>query len=294
MYLASRSPQRKALLEALGIGFEIVLPDYDELDEWGLLPAQQVEEHSRGKSLSVVDRITPLEPGRPVLGVDTLVYAGGRALGKAHDETTAREYLSHMSGKIHVVYSGITLVSVADTPDDTWQSFTDPGHLPFSHPERSEGTRPGGDCGNGAGGMAPGDHSSLPHGRTAEDESHPGRSEGSRSGSNEISSSGEDEYDLMPFSGEIEEIAGQPVLVDTRHATTEVQFSRLSAAEIDAYIGTGEWRERAGAYAIQGCASAFVEEVRGDYTNVVGLPVPLLVEMLRNIGLWPPAAWANG
>jgi len=220
VYLASKSPQRKALLEALGLDFEIVLPDYDEVDEAGLLPAQLVEQHSRGKALSVAARVAPLMPGRPVLGVDTLVYAGGRALGKAHDEATAREYLRCMSGQVHVVYSGITLVSA----------------LPQGHAEHEE---------------------------------------------------------LYNLTGEIETVAGQEVVIDTRHATTDVRFARIDDAEIDAYIATGEWRERAGAYAIQGRASAFVEEVAGDYTNVVGLPVPLMVEMLRETGLWPPREWGS-
>lgn len=86
---------------------------------------------------------------------------------------------------------------------------------------------------------------------------------------------------------------GEGILARTEHAATNVHFAAIPAAEIETYIAGGEWRERAGAYAIQGRASAYVEGIDGDYTNVVGLPVPLLVKMLRDIGLWPPAGWSK-
>ncbi len=59
----------------------------------------------------------------------------------------------------------------------------------------------------------------------------------------------------------------------TRSVTTSVSFKRLSTAEIDAYIAGDEWRDKAGAYAIQGRAGAFVKGINGSYSNVVGLPL---------------------
>jgi septum formation protein len=64
-------------------------------------------------------------------------------------------------------------------------------------------------------------------------------------------------------------------------AATEVCFRRLDEATIDWYVRSGEWRERAGGYAIQGRGAALVSAIHGDYTNVVGLPVATL------LGLWP-------
>jgi septum formation protein len=69
---------------------------------------------------------------------------------------------------------------------------------------------------------------------------------------------------------------------------TEVRVRPLVDAEIDWYVGTGEWRDRAGGYAIQGAGAAIVEGIMGDYTTVVGLPVPALAAMLARRGLFPP------
>jgi septum formation protein len=60
---------------------------------------------------------------------------------------------------------------------------------------------------------------------------------------------------------------------------TRVRFSEMTDADIDWYIATGEPRGKAGAYAIQGSAALFIEEVQGDYFNIVGLPVRLVFKM---------------
>lgn len=64
-------------------------------------------------------------------------------------------------------------------------------------------------------------------------------------------------------------------------AATAVHFRALDEATIDWYVGSGEWRERAGGYAIQGRGMALIEAIDGDYSNVVGLPVATLLR------LWP-------
>ena len=65
------------------------------------------------------------------------------------------------------------------------------------------------------------------------------------------------------------------------HETTEVKFSAMSDEEIEWYVSTGEPMDKAGAYAIQGLGSRFIKEIRGDYFNVVGLPVRLLYELIN-------------
>jgi septum formation protein len=69
----------------------------------------------------------------------------------------------------------------------------------------------------------------------------------------------------------------------TTSATTRVRFRDLTPATLDWYVATGEWRERAGGYAIQGRGAALVAEIAGDYLNVVGLPVAALLELLPGI-----------
>jgi septum formation protein len=65
------------------------------------------------------------------------------------------------------------------------------------------------------------------------------------------------------------------------HELTRVRFASMSDAEIDWYISTGETADKAGAYAIQGRASLFIEEIEGDYWNIVGLPIRLVYKLMQ-------------
>jgi septum formation protein len=69
----------------------------------------------------------------------------------------------------------------------------------------------------------------------------------------------------------------------TAVAVTDVTFRALGEAWIDWYVATGEWRERAGGYAIQGRGAALVREIRGDYANVVGLPIAALLDLAPDL-----------
>ena len=174
--LASTSPQRRAILEQLGIPFEVVAPEYEEHDPPDADPVELVREHARGKARSVA------APHRLVLGVDTTVVVDGRLYGKASDEGEARAMLRALAGRAHEVLSGLCLIA--------------------------------------------------------------------------------DGEELV------------------EHDVTRVTFRPLSEAEIARYLATAEWRDRAGAYAIQGRGAALVERIEGDYLNVVGLPASLLVRLL--------------
>ena len=74
---------------------------------------------------------------------------------------------------------------------------------------------------------------------------------------------------------------------DTRVAETEVRMLPLSAQEIEWYVASGEPLDKAGAYAAQGIGAVFIESIHGSYTNVVGLPLATLFQMLRRAGMDP-------
>jgi septum formation protein len=67
------------------------------------------------------------------------------------------------------------------------------------------------------------------------------------------------------------------------YESTRVRFSEMSRAEIEWYVDTGEPMDKAGAYAVQGGAALFIEEIRGDYFNIVGLPIRLVYELSRKV-----------
>jgi septum formation protein len=69
--------------------------------------------------------------------------------------------------------------------------------------------------------------------------------------------------------------------VRSRLVETIVRFKRLEAAEVDAYLASGEWQGKAGGYAIQGRAAAFVAYISGSYSNVVGLPLFETEQLLK-------------
>jgi septum formation protein len=178
LLLASRSPQRRAILEQLGVPFEVVLPQFEEARTDAAGPEATVRENARGKARSVAG----VAAERPVLGVDTEVVVEGRVFGKPGNASEAEAMLEALAGRTHEVVSGLCL--------------------------------------------------------------------------------------LTPGWEEVE------------HQVTRVSFRELDARDLAAYIGTGEWEGRAGAYAVQGRGAALVERIEGDYLNVVGLPAALLVRLL--------------
>jgi septum formation protein len=178
LLLASTSPQRQAILEQLGIPYEVTAPDYVEHDPPDAEAIELVREHAVGKARSVAAHAGD----RPVLAVDTAVSLDGTIFGKPANATDAERMLEALAGKTHVVVSGLCLL----TPG--WEVV--------------------------------------------------------------------------------------------EHESTRVVFRPLTPRDLAAYLAHGEWEGRAGAYAIQGRGAALVEELEGDYLNVVGLPAALLVRLL--------------
>jgi septum formation protein len=74
-------------------------------------------------------------------------------------------------------------------------------------------------------------------------------------------------------------------LMETRACTTKVYFRELTEDEIQQYVASGEPMDKAGAYAIQGGASRWTDRIEGEWSNVVGLPLSLVTDLLRTNGL---------
>jgi nucleoside triphosphate pyrophosphatase len=116
LLLASTSPQRRAILEQLGLPFDVVPPRYDEEPGRAASPVELVREHARGKARSVAH-----EAGdRPVLGVDTAVVVDGEVFGKPADAGEAERMLERLGGRTHAVVSGLCVVTPGweETLDD--------------------------------------------------------------------------------------------------------------------------------------------------------------------------------
>lgn len=76
--------------------------------------------------------------------------------------------------------------------------------------------------------------------------------------------------------------SAEPTVI-TAHEATEVDFKKMSAEEIERYVSTAEPYDKAGAYAVQGLAALYIKGIRGEYYNVVGLPVSLLYDIAGDI-----------
>jgi septum formation protein len=109
LLLASTSPQRRAILQQLGIPFDVIAPRYEEHDPSEGDAEELVRAHALGKARSVADEAE----GRPVLGVDTTVALGGRIYGKPTSAGDAERMLDELSGRTHAVVSGLCLVTAA-------------------------------------------------------------------------------------------------------------------------------------------------------------------------------------
>lgn len=182
--LASASPRRSELLESAGISFTVVSGDIDETPLPGEEPVAHVLRLAEGKAREVSSRAV----GRFFIGADTIVLCNNEIMGKPSDNADAARMLRAISGRVHQVITGFTVL----------------------------------------------DH-------------HTGRTV-------------------------------------SRVVSTDVAFKPLDDDEISAYVATGCPLDKAGAYAIQGGAAYMVARIDGSYTNVVGLPLCEVVEVLREMG----------
>ncbi|OHA18790.1 MAG: septum formation protein Maf [Candidatus Taylorbacteria bacterium RIFCSPHIGHO2_01_FULL_46_22b] len=183
LILASQSLGRRKVLEDAGFVFEVFPSNYIEDMTLPLLPHELATHLSRGKAQDVAQK----NPEAIVIGADTFVVYEGKLLGKPLTKENARKMLKLLSGSVHAMLSGLTVI-------------------------------------------------------------HAGR---------EI----------------------------TKLVETKIWFKSFSEKEIDEYVETGESLEKAGGYAYQGVGKKFVERIEGSETNILGLPIEVLKEVLQEFGV---------
>jgi septum formation protein len=181
LFLASSSPRRSELLSKAGFEFTVEPANVNETVLHGTPPMQIVEQLSSRKAKAVA----ALHPEDTIIGADTIVVFKGRIFGKPKDEEAAKKMLKLLSGNVHQVYTGYTVI----------------------------------------------------------------------------------QKDKFYCS----------------HEVTSVEFYSLTDDEINAYIASGEWKDKAGAYGIQGRGCLFVKRINGDFYNIMGLPVAKINRVLKRM-----------
>lgn len=176
--LASASPRRQELLAYITNEFKVMPSGVEEIVPKGLAAQKQPQYLSRLKACDIAKSY----PNDTVIGADTSVILGCEILGKPKDRDDARKMLLNLSGRVHKVITGCTVVK----------------------------------------------------------------------------------------NGEIKSFS----------VVSRVKFQKLSLAEIETYLDTDEPYDKAGSYAVQGRAGAFVQWIKGDYFNIVGLPIARLKKYL--------------
>ena len=110
VYLASRSPRRRDLLQQIGIGYRLLETQVDETPQAGEEPSAYVVRLAREKASAAQASLTG-QPVLPVLAADTAVVVDGRILGKPADRHECLQMLSLLSGRSHRVYTGVALAA---------------------------------------------------------------------------------------------------------------------------------------------------------------------------------------
>jgi len=183
--LASASPRRIELLHLLGVRFEIMPSQVEEAFMKGETPRQHVLRLSREKT----EKASAKHPDAWVMGADTIVLINGEVLGKPRTPEEAREMLCTLSGNIHTVYTGFTVIKKSTA------------------------------C------------------------------------------------------------------IISNAVESSVRFREIPEDEILWYIRSDEPYDKAGGYAVQGMGAFFIKEIHGSYTNVMGLPLCEVVDVMKGAGI---------
>ena len=150
--LASASPRRAALLSQVGIPFDVIPSGVEESFRSGVPVESEIERVARAKALHVATSGGLSSEHRAVLGADTAVVVDGEALGKPADASEALDMLRRLSGRTHLVVTGVALVwgdrwgpGVEDEPDriESWTTVTEVEFRPLLEDEIGSYVRSG-------------------------------------------------------------------------------------------------------------------------------------------------------
>lgn len=283
IYLASQSPRRRQLLDQIGVRFELLLPGADEdaealeQEQAGELPAAYVERVTRAKLAAALERLRRAGlPPAPILCADTTVALGRRIFGKPRDAADAMATLQQLAGRTHRV---ITAVAVAA-----------PSASASLAPVR-------------AGLAEAADHETVGHSAdrapAPEVAARSSVAEGARRDATAAATFDSANLGGAAASPRVAELPDDPKVGEAAKdaegvqpaisawvavSHSRVRFGSLSAAAIAAYVDSGEPFGKAGAYAIQSAAAAWIARIDGSYSGIMGLPLFETAQLLRHAG----------
>lgn len=114
--LGSSSPRRRDMLTAMGMNYELIKPDFDEMQQPGELPLDYVKRNSSSKADWVLERIASRTEDSVIICADTIVVLNGRVYEKPRDPGHARMMLGELCGKTHTVMTALTVVRTQPVP----------------------------------------------------------------------------------------------------------------------------------------------------------------------------------
>ena len=203
--LASASPRRRELLSQIGIEYEVI-PSKKEEVVTSAVPSEIVMELAKQKAEDIVLQVN--QPGKIVLGADTIVALDGEVMGKPKDEADAFSMISKLQDNAHQVYTGVSLSFLKENGEMLSRVFYE-------------------------------------------------------------------ETDVYVYPMSEEEIWEY---IHTKSSSNNPNVSKWDASRVPF-----ECEDKAGGYGIQGPFAAYIKGIKGDYNNVVGLPIGRVYQELKNL-----------
>jgi septum formation protein len=243
--LASASPARRRLLQSVGIEPIVRPSDFDESQIQIADPEELVQTLALRKAETVAVQLEPSAAPLLVMGCDSVLAIHGEIHGKPASPQEAIARWQQMRGQVGELYTGHVLIELQKAEQDTETRGAGPGRE-----NRENRETVGAEVAGGTGKVLNLQSSAL-----------------SQTSNFKLQTS------LSPTTRYL-----------VRCQMTQVHFAQVSDRQIAAYVATGEPLNCAGCFALEGKGGAFVEKLHGCHSNVIGLSLPLLRQMLAELG----------